>query len=132
MIVSKKPAMEQLERLLDYYDYEYKELPEELKKHADHVLRGIMKGRFEVTEKCTVKQYFKNPIGKDGAIKDIEYRQIKGSDKQEMDEYGANAYNMRAQALMGVICEKGLGLIEELGGADLSYMEALGILLLGL
>jgi len=132
MTLSKKPAMEQLERLLDYYDYEYKELPENLKGHSDHVLRGIMKGRFEVTDKCTVKQIFKRAIGENGAIKEIEYRQIKGSDKQEMDEYGSNAYNLRAQALMGVISGKGIGLIEELEGADLSYMEALGILLLGL
>ena len=91
-----------------------------------------MKGRFEVTEKNTVIQNLKFPLGQNKDIKSLEYRAMKGKDKQEMDEYGAEEHNKKAQALMGVICEKGLSTIEELEGPDLSFMENLGILFLGL
>lgn len=132
MTVSKKVAMDQLEKLLDYYDYSYKELSDSQKPNADRVLRGLMKGRFEVTDKNTVIQNLKFPLGDNGDIKSLEYRAMKAVDKQEMDEYGAEQHNKKAQSLMGVICGKGLSVIEELEGPDLSFMENLGILFLGL
>lgn len=130
--ISKQAAKDQLVKLLDYYDYDFKELDKDQQSYAEKVQRGIMKGRLEILEGGKVKQDLIHPLGDDGGISSLEYRPAKGSDKHEMDEYGANEHNKRAQALMGVLSGKGISVIEELTGPDLTYMENLGILFLQL
>ncbi|HBH47489.1 MAG TPA: hypothetical protein DDX98_02565 [Bacteroidales bacterium] len=132
MEISKKVAKEQLEKLLDYYDYEYKDLDDMSKKYADKILKSIMKGRVEVSDTGEIKHFLKYPLGNNKDIKELTYGHMKGIHKQEMDEYGADSHNAKGQALMGALCGRGLSIIEELEGPDLSVVENLGILLLGL
>lgn len=132
MKISKQVAKGQLEKLLSYYDYDLNELDKAQQGYADKVKRGILKGRLEVQEGGKVIQTLIHPLGEKEEIKTLEYRPAKGSDKHEMDEFGADEHNKRAQALMGALSGRGLTLIEELEGPDLTYMENLGILFLQL
>jgi len=129
---SIETAKENLEKMFEYYEINIDEIEdEELRKHIkagyDRLVKAVRLGRLEIDvsgKGIQIMQTLRS--GGDPII----YREIDGAAKCEMDGFPAQAYNKKAQALMGALSGLGMGAIKNLKSVDLSLAEVLGLIFL--
>lgn len=131
--LSEQAAKDQLDLVLDYYELEEDELPDERKVPFllayNKLISAIRKGRLEISynDKLVIVQHLKKPVAD---IAELSYKEIDGNAKLSMrkkadtDEYG------KVYALLGYLSSNGEGVIAELRGIDLSIAECLSLIFL--
>lgn len=129
-VFSKETAKIELQKMFDYYeidvdDIEDKELKKAIRQGYDRLIKAVRLGRLEVKIEDGIK-VIQNL--RSGTV--IEYKEIDGESKSAMDSYPPEAYNRRAQALMGALSGDGEAAMRKLKGPDLSLMEMLGLIFL--
>ena len=131
-ILSKDSAENELNKMLDYYEIDIKEIEDKDLKRAilqgrDRLIKAVRLGRLKIdTTDGQIK--ITQTLRSNGDT--IEYREIDGqakaamSGKSDGDNYG------RAYALMGSLSGLGETAITKLKGVDLSLVEVLGLIFL--
>jgi hypothetical protein len=127
--ISGEVAQEEVRRLLDFYESDYTDLPEERQRAVEEVLNGVEKGfrmgRLEIKEAddgLHVIQHLKNGSS-------LEYRPVTGKLKPKLDAAGDGIYR-RMYLLLGYLSGLGEDAIMNLKGPDLRLAEQLSALFL--
>lgn len=131
----KTTARNEIKKMLDYYEIdineiEDKKLKDAIKASYDRLIKAVRLGRLEIKLEGGIRVIQKTRPDEKGESKTIEYREIDGTAKCEMDGYPADAYSQRAYALMGSLSNLGEGAIKKLKSVDLSLAEVLGLIFL--
>lgn len=130
-VLSEEAAQEQLERILDFYEIDRADLPEDQKVAYDSSTKGILKGfrlgRLDIIENdkgFQIKQILRSPPGD---INEIVYGEIGARAKRSMDGIKVDNQYRRMYTFLGSASGLGCKAIESLKGADLSLAESLAI-----
>ena len=126
-IASKETAKNEIQKLLDYYEIDIKEIEKrEIRKAIengyDRLVKAVRMGRLEVKIEGGLKVIQRTRPDKDEKSEIIEYREIDGTAKCEMDGYPPDAHYSKAYALMGSLSNMGEGYIKKLKSVDLSAL----------
>ena len=129
--MTKENAKNELNKMLDYYEFEISEIEDERAKLAieqgyNRLIKAVRLGRLEIKIVDGIKIVQKL---KDGN-KEIEYREIDGIAKMEMAGKKEDDLYGKAYALMGSLSGLGENYIKKLKGVDLSLTEVLGLIFL--
>lgn len=130
ILVSEDSATEQIGIMLDFYDIDPYFLPDEQKNiveaYTRKLIKAIMKGRFEITEKDgkpVMTQHLESGTT-------IVYKTIKGSNREELAKVKEGNHYGRVYALLGAMSGIGKDAFSNLEGTDLLTAEAFGMLFL--
>lgn len=120
--VSEENAKKQLDILIDYYEIEIDNeiLEDSFDIIKSRLIKAIQKGSLEITNEggLKIKQVLKN-----GDF--LEYKELTGEAKLEMDKYEKNGAHAKMYGLAGFLTGKGHAVISKLPAADLKVTEAL-------
>lgn len=129
-MISEESATEQIGIMLDYYDIDPDFLPDEQRKiveaYTRKLIKAIMKGRFEITEKDgrpVMTQHLESGTT-------IVYKTIKGSNREELAKVKEGNHYGKIYALLGAMSGVGKDAFSNLEGTDLLTAEAFGMLFL--
>jgi hypothetical protein len=129
-IINEEVATEQAGIMLDYYDIDPEDLPEDQQKvvetYTRKLIKAIMKGRVEIKEvdgKPAITQFT------DGGST-IEYGVLSGKAREETSKVKDNNHYGKIFAMLGSMGNVGKDGISALEGPDLTTAEALGMLFL--
>jgi hypothetical protein len=127
-VLSDEVAQEQLDALIEFYEFELESLPESMQSTMPAILRqiksAIASGRLEVAvtaDDCKITQNLKRPPP--GFPGPIVYGQVSGRSKTSIRQE-APTYQKNYAFLAGLSGENIL-VFEKLTGKDLSVAEAL-------
>ena len=129
MKLSEDSAQEQLNRLLDYYEIDFDDIPSDQAKSFEMIGKKLVKfirqGRLEIKTEDGIQciQTLRN------GTTIITYKELNGKAKTAMGTKSAEDGNGRIYALMGALSD-GETMITELKGPDLSLVECLGAVFL--
>lgn len=128
-VISLENAQKQIDRLKDFYDFDYEDIKAKdaqgaIKQHLRKLHRAIMKGRLQINDDHTITQKLLNSLG-EGTIKELKYKTLTGESKVAMDQYAPEEFHAKVYALMGVLCGEGPPVIKRLQGADFTTCESL-------
>ena len=129
MKLSEDSAQEQLNKLLDYYEIDFNDIPIEQKNAFEMIGKKLVKfirqGRLEIKTEDGIQciQTLRN------GTTTITYKELNGKAKTAMGTKGPDDGNGRIYALMGALSD-GETVITDLKGPDLSLAECLGAVFL--
>jgi hypothetical protein len=129
-MISEEIAVEQAGILLDYYDIDPEDLPDDQQKIVDtytrKLIKAIMRGRIEIKEidgAPAITQFTK-------AGSTIAYGILGGKAREETSKVKDGNHYGKIYALLGSMSGIGKDAISALEGPDLTTAEALGMLFL--
>jgi plasmid stabilization system protein ParE len=130
-ILSKESAANELKKLFDYYEIdideiEDKDLKKAIQQGYDRLIKAVRLGRLKVNIDGGIKviQTLR------GSSETIEYKEIDGTAKTQMDGKARDDYYGKSYALMGSLSGLGEAAIKKLKGVDISLAEVLGLIFL--
>lgn len=134
-IASKETAKNEIQKLLDYYEIDIKEIEDkEIRKAIeggyDRLVKAVRLGRIEIKIEGGLKVIQKTRPDENGKSETIEYKEIDGTAKCEMDGYSRDAIYSKSYALLGSLSDMGETYIKKLKSVDLSVAEVLGLIFL--
>jgi hypothetical protein len=132
-VISEERAQEILDQFTEYYDIDPETMPENLQRVIASSLAKIKKairdGRLEIEtdgQSITVKQNLQKPPA--GVASQLTYKEVTGAAKigikDDSTDYG------KIYTFLGALTGDGVGVIQKLGGKDLSLAESLGVVFL--
>lgn len=132
-VISEERAQEILDQFTEYYDIDPETMPENLQRVIASSLAKIKKairdGRLEIEtdgQSITVKQNLQKPPA--GVASQLTYKEVTGAAKigikDDSTDYG------KMYTFLGALTGDGVGVIQKLGGKDLSLAESLGVVFL--
>jgi plasmid stabilization system protein ParE len=129
--LSVETAQNELKKMLDYYEIDIDtiedgKLKDAIKSGYDRLIKAVRLGRLEIKLEKGIEVI--QTLRSNGTK--ISYREIDGVAKAAMDGCPADAFNRKAQILMGSLCGMGEAAIKQLKGVDLSLCEVLGLIFL--
>jgi hypothetical protein len=125
--ISPENAQDIFNLLLDHYEInsDDEEDKESIKTISGVLLKAIQYGRLEIKldDGLKITQHLSNS-------KILEYEEISGEAKLEMDKYSKQGQYARMYGLIGFLTKEGFPVISKLKGKDSSLVEALATIFL--
>ena len=128
--LSKESALNELNKMLDYYEIDIEEIEDEQLKAGinaamGRAIKAVRLGRLQVKVENGIEVI---QTTRSGEV--IKYREIDGEAKTSMAGKKSDDHYGKSYALMGSLSGLGESAIKKMKGVDLSLVEVLGMIFL--